>query len=182
MNDSNNELPQSSTITVNGVDVICHRDGSIEKIDGRYKDNRLVRTFGSNVPEGYRAIGINGKGFRVHRLICQAFAEIWEPTWSVDHVNGVKADNRPENLRQMETNSEHNRAFKTKPAGCSSKYRFVSRDKRRQKWQVQVIVNGKYIWGGYYDNEIEAARAGDALAKKNGFDVQALNRTHHPEV
>jgi hypothetical protein len=125
---------------------------------------------------------INGKVFYVHRIICQAFAEIWEPAWSVDHVNGVKTDNRPENLRQMETNSEHQRAFKTKPAGCSSKYRFVCWHKMSKKWIVQMKANGKSIYGGLFDDEIEAARAADAIAEKHGFDEAAFNRTKHPEV
>ena len=180
MNDSNNELPQSSTITVNGVDVICHRDGSIEKIDGR--SGKLVRTFGSSNGRGYMQIRINKKKFRVHRLICQAFAEKWEPGWDVDHVNGVKSDNRPENLRQMETRSEHCKAHQDKRPGCSSKYRFVSWASHVNKWLVQMTVNGKQTHCGLFDNEIEAARAADALAEKHGYDERAFNRNNHPEV
>lgn len=141
-----------------------------------------MRTFGSYDGKGYKQIGINEKKFKVHRLICQAFSENWEPTWNVDHINGVTDDNRPENLRQFETESEHNKAHKSKIAGCSSKYRFVSQRKQSKKWRVSVNSNGKTIFGGYFDDEIEAARAGDALAEKHGFDIQALNRTHHPEV
>ncbi len=180
MKDSNTELPQSVTITVNGVDIKCYRDGSVEKIHGR--SGKLIRTFGTNRRDRYKQVSIKGKKFLVHRLICQAFGENWEPNFWVDHISGVKNDNRPENLRQLETRSEHNKAHQDKRPGCSSKYRFVSWDKKSKKWRMQVKANGKNIYGGLFDGEIEAARAGDALAESLGFDEEAFNRTKHPEV
>ena len=165
---------------VNGAEVICYRDGSVEKINR--STGELVRTFGGNNNRGYKQVSINGKTNVVHRLICQAFAEVWEPNWGVDHINGVKSDNRPENLRQFETNSEHLREHQNKPEGCSSKYRFVSWSKILKKWRVRVQADGKTIHGGYFEDEIEAARAADVLAEKHGYGEAAFNRTKHTEV
>ena len=41
------------------------------------------------------------KAFLVHRLVADAFIKQLEPTDQVDHINGIHADNRVENLRVM---------------------------------------------------------------------------------
>lgn len=41
------------------------------------------------------------KSFLVHRLVADAFIKQLEPGEQVDHINGIHADNRVENLRVM---------------------------------------------------------------------------------
>jgi len=82
-----------------------------------------------------------------------------------DHRNGDGLDNRRENLRKC-TNAEncHNRVHL-----CSRKssiYKGVNWDKRKQKWQARTRYEGKSIFLGYYDSEIDAARAYDRAALK----------------
>ncbi len=168
------------TIDVDGVDVTCYFDGSVEKIHGL--TGELIRTFGTNRPDGYKQVSINRKSFLVHRLVCEAFLENWQPKFWVDHINGCTSDNRPQNLRQMETISEHLREHQDKRPGCSSKYRFVCQSSNANKWLVQLFANGKKIYGGYFADEIEAARAADVLAEKHGYGERAFNRNNHTEV
>ena len=77
----------------------------------------------------------------------------------VDHRNGVGADNRRYNLRKctQQQNLWNGRAHRD----GSSKYRGVSWFKRQGRWRVQI--QGKCI--GYYDDEVEAARAYNVEAK-----------------
>ena len=125
--------------------------------------------------------GIDFKNFPVHRLVAEAFMPDFKPDWDVDHRNGDTSDNRLCNLRQFETKSEHHRAFKKKPEGSTSKYRGVCWHKLGKKWQAHIRTD-KLRYIGRFDNEQAAAIAYDQAAEEAGFDEQAFNRTHHPEL
>lgn len=55
---------------------------------------------GSNVPNWYTHIGIDGKTYRAHRLAWLYMTGAW-PSRDTDHRNRVKSDNRFENLRDI---------------------------------------------------------------------------------
>ena len=51
---------------------------------------------------GYIIVSILNKPYRVHRLVMEAFEPVENSdTLSVDHINGIRTDNRLENLRWM---------------------------------------------------------------------------------
>jgi hypothetical protein len=92
----------------------------------------------------------------------------------VDHRNGDPFDNRRENLRKA-THSQNSCNVQRKRAGCSSQYRGVSWDKKRKYWNVQVVCEGKMVYFGRFKNEIEAAKAYDAAARKYHGEFARLN-------
>jgi len=93
----------------------------------------------------------------------------------VDHINHNGLDNRKANLRPAtrSQNSLNKSSIKTKPS--SSKYNGVSWYRRRKIWHVQIGLNGKYKFIGYFHDEIQAAKAYDTAAKKYHGDFAVLN-------
>ena len=157
-------------ININGVKVTAYSDGSIEKPHHR----RTKRQFGTKTSKGYMHIDIGGTAFQAHRIIAAAFFPGYSDQLNVDHINGDKSDNRPENLRMM-THSENLRAFRKKSGRRSSKYRGICWDNVLKKWRARITINGTQKHIGCFDKEQEAAIAWNNSALKNGYSKEALN-------
>lgn len=98
----------------------------------------------------------------LHRVILNA-----QPDEHIDHINGDGLDNRKVNLRiatiqQNAQNSRKQKSYKNKPT--SSKYKGVTWASDKRKWKAQISINEKPTSIGYYDQEIDAAKAYDKKA------------------
>jgi hypothetical protein len=100
----------------------------------------------------------------------------------VDHINHNGLDCTRANLRvatisQNVANGRKQTTFCRKAP--SSPFKGVTWRKSDKKWQAQIIVNGKYIHLGYFLNEVVAAKAYDAAARKHFGEFALLN---FPEI
>jgi hypothetical protein len=91
----------------------------------------------------------------------------------VDHRNCNGLDNRRANLRPA-TRSQ-NGYNRPKRKNTTSPYLGVHFSKKMKKFVAQIKHESRKIWLGSYDNEIEAARAYDAAAKKYHGEFARLN-------
>lgn len=91
----------------------------------------------------------------------------------VDHINGLGLDNRKSNLRITDSFGNNNNARKRK--NCSSKYKGVSYYKRGKKWKAQIQFKGSKVSLGYYQTELDAAKAYDEAAKEMHTSYARLN-------
>lgn len=82
----------------------------------------------------------------------------------VDHINGNSLDNRRCNLRVC-TRSQ-NTMNKRKHKDGIQKYKGITFRKDNQKYQAQIMLNGKRITIGCFDTDIEAAKAYDNFARR----------------
>lgn len=105
---------------------------------------------------GYVRICIARKCYKAHRLAWLYFYGEW-PCGEVDHINGVRNDNRISNLR-LATHSQ-NRANVAKYSNNTSGYKGVHWHKQNRKWQAVVNVNGKRISCGLFASREEAHAA-----------------------
>jgi len=81
----------------------------------------------------------------------------------IDHWDGDGLNNRRRNLRPC-TNSQ-NHANRDKQVGkYTSKYKGVTRD--HNSWKAQIMVEGKLIYLGSFQKELDAARAYNEFEKR----------------
>jgi len=92
----------------------------------------------------------------------------------VDHINRDGMDNRSANLRPA-THSQNLCNSKKRRGTKSSKYKGVSWYKRTLKWKAAITFKNKKIYLGYFENEIDAAKAYDEAAKKYHGEFACLN-------
>ena len=108
-----------------------------------------------NECKGYAQRTVACKVQLLHRLIVCA-----EPSQEVHHRNGIKSDNRRENLKICKNHFEHHQEHN--PRGCYLR-------KQTGKWSAEIRVAGKRVRLGCFGTETEARtcyeRAAEALLK-----------------
>lgn len=122
--------------------------------------------------QGYREVNIDGVRFLVHHVVFAMANAKW-PENEIDHINRVKDDNRPNNLREAtRVQNLHNTWAKNRN---TSGHKGVSWCKRDKKWLVQISINGKQKnLGRYADIDVAILVATEAQQKHHG--AYALNR------
>ncbi len=93
----------------------------------------------------------------MHRQIMQPPKRV-----PVDHRDGSRLNNCRSNLRVCTL--QENAQNRVKRLGCASRFKGVHRAPDRPKWTAGHQFKGDRIWLGYFDEEIEAARAYDYRA------------------
>lgn len=111
---------------------------------------------GINSKIGYHQISIEGVRMYSHRL---AWLYIYGsfPEKEIDHVNGIRSDNRICNLRTVDrqlNEQNKNKANKNNLSG----FRGVT-IRKDKNYDVRIEVNGKVIYLGYFYCPIEGHKA-----------------------
>jgi hypothetical protein len=91
----------------------------------------------------------------------------------VDHINGDGLDNRRANLRlATSAQNNYNRRITSRR---TSKYKGVDYRPSKRAYRARITVDKKKIFLGHFTDEISAARAYDAAARKYHKDFACLN-------
>lgn len=112
--------------------------------------------------DGYHSGTIMGRPYLAHRVAWALHHGYW-PIEQIDHVNGIRDDNRIVNLR--EATSAQNAANRKIAAVNTSGAKGVSLIKKTRKWRVQIEKNGEKHHIGTFETFVEA-RAAYAGASK----------------
>lgn len=108
---------------------------------------------GSTDATGYVQIVLDGVKYFAHRLVWLHQFGDW-PSDQIDHVNGLRSDNRLCNLRNA-TRSQ-NLANQGPRKDNSSGFKGVSFSARKAKWRAYIRQGGKQCHLGYFHSSDEA--------------------------
>ena len=141
-------------------------DGILYRIKGGYGISKLgiVQCKGRE-GYGYLRVTLKGKKYLQHRIIFLMYHG-YLPKF-IDHISGVRDDNRIGNLREA-TKKQNNCNVKLRKDNKSG-YKGVNWHKNNKSWLSSIRVNGKSSHIGYYSCKHEAAKAyNDAAIKQHG--------------
>lgn len=108
---------------------------------------------GSNLYNGYRRVKLQGVEYKEHRLIWVLFFDK-QPKQLIDHINGIKDDNRIENLR--EASVSQNTCNSKLSVRNNTKTKGVYYNHKRKKYIVNCSINGNSKYLGSYKTLEEA--------------------------
>jgi hypothetical protein len=135
-----------------------------ETMPRRWNTRWAGKVAGTDHNHGYRQIMI-GRHF-AHRLAWVIATGEW-PQDQLDHVNGVRNDNRISNLRIV-SNTENGRNAAMRSDNTSG-VTGVCWAKREGKWMAYITVDQRLINLGYFDNPADAISARKAAEITYGF-------------
>lgn len=127
-------------------------NATAKMINGRMAGNAA----GTMDPAGYIRVRVCGVDFQGHRLAWAVHFGSW-PNEEIDHINGIKSDNRIANLRAV-SRSEN---MKNRSLYCSNSSGTpgVTWNKARGKWQVEIRSSGQKFYIGLFATLPEAVAA-----------------------
>jgi hypothetical protein len=143
-------------------------DGCAGQLHWRPRNRNLTGRIAGGVDpgHGYRRVRIGGKFELVHRVVLAMHLGRW-PTGEVDHINGIRDDNRIENLREV-TRSENlrNKAiYRSNKSGRVG----VHWHKQHRKWCATIGINGRSKTLGVFSDLSDAILAREAAERAAGF-------------
>jgi hypothetical protein len=111
---------------------------------------RQGRPVGSVRKSGYVFLNVghgeDGKSFAAHRVMWAAVNGPIPDGLVIDHINGVRSDNRISNLRAV-----------TESVNCQNRRTAKGASLHRcGKWQAYLTINGRGVYLGLYETEGEA--------------------------
>lgn len=118
------------------------------------KDIKILKP-GKN--KGYLQVILNknskGKCYQIHQLVAMAFLDFIPngKVLVVDHINGIKHDNRLLNLQIISQRENSSKDRK----GYTSRFIGVCWNSEKKKWQASITINNKQIVLAKSDNELD---------------------------
>lgn len=138
-----------------------YEDGELyikKKWDGAGLRNKLGRKVGSLNKNGYVYFSLKKKRYLLHRVVFFLHNGYFPKI--VDHKNGVRSDNRIENLREADAskNQMNRKVSYGKRFGIKGVY------DARGKFNASIHLNGKKVHLGNFETKEEAKAAYDKAA------------------
>jgi hypothetical protein len=150
-------------------DVFDYVEGSLiwrARPDSHFASSRTMKIFNTQfsgkiagTPDkyGYVVVNFGGRQVKAHRLIWEMHNGAIPKGMHIDHINGVKNDNRISNLR-LATMSQ-NLCNRTKTKLNVSGFKGVSWSNDVGRWRASIVHQKKCSFLGHFDTAEEAFEA-----------------------
>ena len=116
--------------------------------------------------KGYFLGAIHCRLYRAHRVVWALHNAEW-PNGEIDHINGIKTDNRIENMRVV--SHRQNMMNQPRKRNNTSGVMGVGWANREKKWAVSIKVNGHKKSLGYFRSFEAAVRKRRAAEANHGY-------------
>lgn len=131
----------------------------------RAKAGEVAGNYGRK--DGYVQVGFRGKSYGVHRIIWEMVNGPIPPGLDIDHINGVRNDNRLPNLRIVPRRD--NMRNRKRPNTNTNGFIGAHFHKGTGKYQAKIGVSGKATYLGLFDTAEQAHQAYMAAARELGY-------------
>lgn len=124
------------------------------------------RAFCTAYPNGYLRGRFDGVEVYAQRVVWAVLKDAW-PTSQIDHINGVRTDNRIENLRSVSPaeNAKNQKTRRNNTSGFQGVYWHESRG----KWSAQIRLQTKLHFLGYFSKFDDACSKRKFAERQMGF-------------
>lgn len=134
-------------------EMLDYKDGELVWKNKPYNLVRLNgKVAGCMHKSGYRQIKLGNKLYPAHRIMWIYHNGSIDENMQIDHINGIKTDNRIENLRLV---THQKNSFNRSRLNAKG----YTWNKVSQKWQASIFVGGKSKYLGLFLNENDARNA-----------------------
>lgn len=159
--------------TIISIDVLRHKlayDNVLGVLIWKMSPSNNVnvgRVAGYIRTDGYRMLTINGVITYAHHAIWRINKGEIPAGYKIDHINGVRSDNRMSNLRLVthQQNAKNQKRKITNTSGVTGVYF----NRERTRWIANICVDGRTKYLGIFTSIIDAIAERKRAEKEFGF-------------
>ncbi|WPK42208.1 HNH endonuclease motif protein [Escherichia phage vB-EcoS-XT34] len=142
---------------INWHDYFKYDNGVLINIKSRNGAKYMQQAGRKNKSSGYIEVMVNYKRYQAHRTVWEMNHGKIPEGMEIDHINGIRDDNRIDNLRLVtsRTNDTNRAKSKANTSGVVG----VCWDKRKGLWLVRIYDNKKPVFVGYFREWFDAVCA-----------------------
>lgn len=128
---------------------------------------KIGGSLSSKTDDGYLRVQVDCKRYRLHRIIWKMVHGSFDETMQVDHINGIRSDNRLSNLRLVipRDNNKNCKIFSHNTSGNSG----VIWNKLQNKWVAYIGGSKKRNHLGYFTHIEDAIKARKEAEVLHGY-------------